>query len=168
MWHRSQLWLGFNAWPGNFHMLQVWPKKKRKNHNLPSILHLTLLYCNLEPEKITKVSEGWGWLLGISDFSGKFGDIVFWKKSYQLIITTYMFASTVVLVLLPLPFFPSYKFSLDTHPLSGRLYANDSQTINCIPDLSLWGSYLTFIYRRTIHISQFVGVIPSLCLSRHI
>ena len=20
-----QLWLGFNSWPGNFHLLQVWP-----------------------------------------------------------------------------------------------------------------------------------------------
>ena len=26
----SLLWLGFDAWPGNFCMLQVWPKKKKK------------------------------------------------------------------------------------------------------------------------------------------
>ena len=25
LWHRSQLWLGFNAWPRIFHMLQVQP-----------------------------------------------------------------------------------------------------------------------------------------------
>ena len=25
-----QLWLGFNLWPRNFHMLQGWPKKKKK------------------------------------------------------------------------------------------------------------------------------------------
>ena len=24
---RSLLWYGFNPWPGNFHMPQVWPKK---------------------------------------------------------------------------------------------------------------------------------------------
>ena len=24
----SPLWLRFNPWPGNFHMLQEWPKKK--------------------------------------------------------------------------------------------------------------------------------------------
>ena len=24
----SQLWLGFNPWPGNFGMLQAWPKEK--------------------------------------------------------------------------------------------------------------------------------------------
>ena len=27
MWRRSKLWLGFDPWPGNFHTLQVWPKK---------------------------------------------------------------------------------------------------------------------------------------------
>ena len=26
----SQVWLGFSPWPVNFHMLQVWLKKKRK------------------------------------------------------------------------------------------------------------------------------------------
>ena len=25
MWYRSQLWLGFNPWSGNFHMLPVRP-----------------------------------------------------------------------------------------------------------------------------------------------
>ena len=25
--HRSQLWLGFNPWPGNSHMPQVYPLK---------------------------------------------------------------------------------------------------------------------------------------------
>ena len=26
LWHRSQLWLGFSLWPGNFHMLWLWPQ----------------------------------------------------------------------------------------------------------------------------------------------
>ena len=26
-----QLWLGFNPWPRNFHMPQVWPLKKQKH-----------------------------------------------------------------------------------------------------------------------------------------
>ena len=26
---RSQLWLGFSPWPGNFHMLWMQPKKKK-------------------------------------------------------------------------------------------------------------------------------------------
>ena len=30
LWHRPQLWLGFDPWPGNFHTLQVWSKKKKK------------------------------------------------------------------------------------------------------------------------------------------
>lgn len=32
-WHRSQLQLGFDPWPGtsNIHMLRVWQKKKKKN-----------------------------------------------------------------------------------------------------------------------------------------
>ena len=29
LWCRSQLWLEFSPWPRNFHMLPVWPKKKR-------------------------------------------------------------------------------------------------------------------------------------------
>ena len=30
LWHRSQLWLEINPWPGNFHMLWEQPKKKKK------------------------------------------------------------------------------------------------------------------------------------------
>ena len=30
LWCRSQMWLGFNHWLGNFQMPQVWPKKKKK------------------------------------------------------------------------------------------------------------------------------------------
>ena len=29
-WLRSLLWCEFIPWPGNFHMLLVWPKRKRK------------------------------------------------------------------------------------------------------------------------------------------
>ena len=29
LWCRSQLWFGFDPCLGNFHMLQVWPKKKK-------------------------------------------------------------------------------------------------------------------------------------------
>ena len=28
LWHRLQLQIGFDPWPGNFHMPQVWPLKK--------------------------------------------------------------------------------------------------------------------------------------------
>lgn len=28
--HRSQLWRGFNSWPGNFHMLRCSRKEKKK------------------------------------------------------------------------------------------------------------------------------------------
>ena len=31
--HRSQPWLGFNPWPGNFHMPWVQPLKKRRKQN---------------------------------------------------------------------------------------------------------------------------------------
>ena len=30
LWHRSQLQLRFSPWPGNFHILWVWPLKKKK------------------------------------------------------------------------------------------------------------------------------------------
>ena len=29
----SLLWLAFDPWPGNFCMLQVWPKKKKKKRD---------------------------------------------------------------------------------------------------------------------------------------
>ena len=32
-----QLWLGFNPWPGNFHMPQVQPQNKMKKINLTRI-----------------------------------------------------------------------------------------------------------------------------------
>ena len=32
------LWLGFNPWPGNFHMLQMWPLKK-----INSVLYIKML-----------------------------------------------------------------------------------------------------------------------------
>ena len=32
LWHRLQLQLGFDPWLGNFHMLQVQPKKKKKKN----------------------------------------------------------------------------------------------------------------------------------------
>ena len=51
LWHRSQLWLGFNPWPGNLHMSQVWLLKKKK------IAKLLLL--NLKESII------WGYLLAI-------------------------------------------------------------------------------------------------------
>ena len=31
LWHRPQLWLWFDPWPGNFHMLQMQPEKKKLN-----------------------------------------------------------------------------------------------------------------------------------------
>ena len=31
-WVRSQLWFGFDPWPRNFHMRQVWPPSPQKNH----------------------------------------------------------------------------------------------------------------------------------------
>ena len=33
LWLWSQVWLKFNPWPGNFHMLWVWPEKKQKQKN---------------------------------------------------------------------------------------------------------------------------------------
>ena len=32
LWCRSQLWLRFNPWSGNFHMPRVWPWKKGGGH----------------------------------------------------------------------------------------------------------------------------------------
>ena len=34
LWHRSQMWLGFALWPGNFHMPLGQLKKKKKKNDL--------------------------------------------------------------------------------------------------------------------------------------
>ena len=39
LWLWLLLWLGFDPWPGNFHMLQVWPKNKRQKQKQKSITH---------------------------------------------------------------------------------------------------------------------------------
>ena len=31
LWHKSQMWLRFDPWPRNFHMLQVLLKKEKKS-----------------------------------------------------------------------------------------------------------------------------------------
>ena len=36
MWCRSQLQLRYHPWPGNFHRLKIWPKKKKKKLLPPS------------------------------------------------------------------------------------------------------------------------------------
>ena len=33
LWLGYLLWCGFGPWPGNFHMLQAWPKKGKENQN---------------------------------------------------------------------------------------------------------------------------------------
>ena len=30
-WLGSLLWYGLEPWPGNFHLLQVWPKEKKND-----------------------------------------------------------------------------------------------------------------------------------------
>ena len=37
LWLWLQLWRGFNSWPGNFRILQVWPKTFRKEKKLKII-----------------------------------------------------------------------------------------------------------------------------------
>ena len=34
LWFKSQAQLKFSTWPGNFHMLPVWPKNKNKKTNV--------------------------------------------------------------------------------------------------------------------------------------
>ena len=33
LWCRSQVWLAFDPWPGNFHMPRVRPKKEKQEKN---------------------------------------------------------------------------------------------------------------------------------------
>ena len=40
LWCRSQLWLRFSPWPGNFHMPQMWlGKKKKKKKDVTFLFH---------------------------------------------------------------------------------------------------------------------------------
>ena len=50
LWHRSQLWLGFNPCPKNFHMLHVWPLRKKKK-DLNRILSLDISDRNFRMPK---------------------------------------------------------------------------------------------------------------------
>ena len=34
LWQRSQLWLRFHPWPGNFYMPPVWPKNPTTHINI--------------------------------------------------------------------------------------------------------------------------------------
>ena len=34
LWLRLLLWPSFDSWPGNYHMLQVWQKKKKKKKGI--------------------------------------------------------------------------------------------------------------------------------------
>ena len=43
LWCRRQLQRGFDPWPGNFHMPQVWPRKK-KEKQMPTTLMQILLW----------------------------------------------------------------------------------------------------------------------------
>ena len=42
LWLRSPLWCRFNYWPGNFHILWAWPKKKKKTNKnkQKNLLHI--------------------------------------------------------------------------------------------------------------------------------
>ena len=45
------LWSRFNAWPRNFHMLQVWPKnktKQNKSHQLITVYGLIWILSHLD------------------------------------------------------------------------------------------------------------------------
>ena len=50
LWHRSQLWLRFSPWPGNFHIATgIEEKKKKKESTSKNIKHETKLTRLLDP-----------------------------------------------------------------------------------------------------------------------
>ena len=42
LWCRSQMWLGLDPWPRNFHMPWAWPKRKTKTKKMPTRTPSTL------------------------------------------------------------------------------------------------------------------------------
>ena len=57
LWHRLQLWHGFDPWPGNFHVLQVWVKKektKRKHYKKKQTQAHHIQIADSLPENKTK------------------------------------------------------------------------------------------------------------------
>lgn len=49
--HRLHLWRGFNPWPENFHMPQVWQKKKKI---LLGVFCVLFLNCELKHATVGK------------------------------------------------------------------------------------------------------------------
>ena len=60
----SLLWLGFDAWPGNFHMPQVWPKKQTRKS--PQNKKFALPGQRQAAGFIVRYAKGW------RDFRGRF------------------------------------------------------------------------------------------------
>ena len=59
LWHRSQLWLGFDPWLRNFHMPQIGQKRRRerdseRKRDLPITLLFKLLWY--QPDQGTALS----------------------------------------------------------------------------------------------------------------
>ena len=86
LWCRSQVQLGFNPWPWNFHMPQMWPLKNKKQKQARFISHPTchlrlaeaLLYLipTLEPTLIQLLPLGCCQLLQQREKC--FGNSLFW------------------------------------------------------------------------------------------
>ena len=48
LWLGSQLWCGFDPWPGNIliiHMLRTWPKSKKKKKKKKSLFYFFYIYA---------------------------------------------------------------------------------------------------------------------------
>ena len=59
LWLESQLWREFNPWPGNFRVLQVWPKKKGFSPNSqPKDWAQTDTFLSLSCVNATQVASG--------------------------------------------------------------------------------------------------------------
>ena len=58
LWCRLQLWWGFDPWPGIFHMLQVWSKKKKKKKEFQLWFRELSTWCS--------PCEDAGWIPGLT------------------------------------------------------------------------------------------------------
>ena len=58
LWCRSQLWLGFSPWPGNFHLWQVWLFKKKSTTRRTPTKTISRLEDNRKDRKWVYEGDG--------------------------------------------------------------------------------------------------------------
>ena len=77
LWHRSQLRLRFNPWPGNFHLPWLQPKKKGKKENSYVVIWNYVHYLLNEVRTVCVMCDSSQYLFQESEIIGEFYFILY-------------------------------------------------------------------------------------------